>query len=90
MEDLAAGMKSNLHGQGMQIENTRKNLRGIREDAGLSKRALRAIETQRKKNKCLLYSIYALLIFLALFLLWWRFGDLFSDKNDEPEVKAEY
>ena len=81
MEDLAVGMKSNLKGQGEQMERTRKDLRGIKSDAGLSKRFLLAIETQRKKNKYLLWFIYALLIFLALFLLYWRFSKYFESDD---------
>ena len=45
MEDLAVGMKSNLAGQSLQIEKMRKDLRGIKSDAGLSKKFLRSIET---------------------------------------------
>lgn len=90
MEDLAVGMKSNLKGQGQQIDKTRKDLRGIKSDAGLSKRFLKGIEERRKKNKYIVYSIFALLILLGIFLFWWRFGHYFSSEKDGPEVKQEY
>ena len=44
MEDLAVGMKTNLKGQGEQIEKIRRDLRGIKNDVGLSGRFLNAIE----------------------------------------------
>ena len=44
MEDLAVGMKTNLKGQGEQIEKVRKDLRGINNDVGISGRLLNAIE----------------------------------------------
>ena len=72
------------------MEKTRKDLRGIKSDAGLSKRFLKGIEERRKKNKYIVWSIFALLLFLAVFLLWWRFGYLFSSERDGPEVKQEY
>ena len=74
MEDLAVGMKTNLKGQGEQIEKVRRDLRGIKNDVGLSGRLLNMIEVQRRKNKYVLWAIYALLISLFLYILYWKFG----------------
>lgn len=87
MEDLAVGMKTNLKGQSEQMEKIRGDLRGIRNDVGLSGKLLNAIEVQRRKNKYVLWAIYALLFSLVLFILWWNFGWLIPTGSNEPEVK---
>ena len=74
MEDYAVGMKTNLKGQGEQIEKVRKDLRGINNDVGVSGRLLNAIEKQRRKNKYVLWAVYALLFSLFLYILYWKFG----------------
>ena len=90
MEDLAVGMKTNLKGQGEQIEKVRRDLRGIKNDVGLSGRLLNMIEVQRRKNKYVLWAIYALLISLFLYILYWKFGWIVQSGESEPEVKQEY
>ena len=90
MEDLAVGMKTNLKGQGEQIEKVRRDLRGIKNDVGLSGRLLNMIEVQRRKNKYVLWAIYALLISLFLYILYWKFGWIVQSGDSEPEVKQEY
>ena len=44
MEDIAVGMKANLKGQGEQMEKIRGDMRGIKNDVGLSGKLLNAIE----------------------------------------------
>ena len=90
MEDLAVGMKTNLKGQGEQIEKVRRDLRGIKNDVGLSGRLLNMIEVQRRKNKYVLWAIYALLISLFLYILYWKFGWIVQSGDSEPEIKQEY
>lgn len=91
MEDLAVGIKTNLKGQGEQMERIRRDMRGIRNDVSLSTRLLNAIEVQRKKNKCVLYAVYSLLILLFVFIIWWKFSWLLpSGGGDYEEPKIEY
>ena len=72
------------------MEKIRKDLRGIKNDVGLSGRFLNAIEVQRRKNKYLLWAIYALLLSLFFYILYWKFGWIVSSGETEPEVKQEY
>ena len=69
MEDVAVGIKTNLKGQSEQMEKIRSDMRGIRNDVSLSGRLLNAIEKQRRKNKYVIWAVYALLFFLVFFLL---------------------
>ena len=69
------------------MEKIRKDLRGIKNDVGLSGRFLNAIEVQRRKNKYLLWAIYALLLSLFFYILYWKFGWIISSGEAEPEVK---
>lgn len=74
MEALAIGAKVNLEGQGHQLERSYKQLDGVQSDIGLSSRLLNAIEAQRRRNKYVLWAIYALLFICFIYIMSWFFS----------------
>ena len=71
---MAIATKVNLKGQGEQFDLTSKYLHGIETDVSLSSRLLSAIEAQRRRNKYVLWAIYALLFVLLIYVLKWYFS----------------
>lgn len=74
MSDMALGAKVNLEGQGQQLEQSYKVLKGVQSDIGLSSRFLNAIEAQRRRNKYVLWAVYALLLLAFLYMVSWYFA----------------
>lgn len=89
---MANDIKCNLKGQGEILTNANNNIFQLQKDANYSGKLLDLIHMQRRRNKYVLWLVYALMSILCLAVMYNTFGFLIPSLTEESEatVKHEY
>ena len=88
---MASDIKVNLKGQGEVLINANNNIFQIKKDTRYADKLLDLIQMQRRRNKYVLWLVYAFMGMLCLAVMYKSFGFLIpSLEDDEATVKHEY